>query len=141
MKINDIVQIIDVYLKKIEYLLKNNTKDFVNYDAFEHYIIKHTKEIELDAYKKISLLKQFWSKYNFSEGISTVVYSKFINYSDEFKKIYFKRDQDLKKRMTLHDCGLKHEDLVFVSNDVRMIEILSNMDTSHLEIIEFKACN
>lgn len=175
MKINDIVQIIDVYLKKIEYLLKNNTKDFVNYDAFEHYIIKHTKEIELDAYKKISLLKQFWSKYNFSEGISTVVYSKFINFSDEFKKIYFKRDQDLKKRMTLHDCGLdnylnyydyarelydngihspdckvivdahdcglKHEDLVFVSNDVRMIEILSNMDTSHLEIIEFKACN
>lgn len=67
----------------------------------------------------------------------------YLNYYDYAHELYDNgiHSPDCKVIVDAHDCGLKHEDLVFVSNDVRMIEILSNMDTSHLEIIEFKPCN
>ena len=45
---------------------------------------------------------------------------------------------DCKVIVDAHDCGLKYEDLVFVSNDVKMIEILSNMDTSHRKSLNSK---
>ena len=39
-----------------------------------------------------------------------------------------------------HDCGLVHDNLIFVSNDTRMLELIANHDTSFLKIIEFASC-
>ena len=82
---------IDIYLGKARYLLKNNQNDFVNYAEFENFILERTKSIDLDDVKKINILRQFWSKYNFSEGISTIVYKKFNDFSEKFKKIIFRK--------------------------------------------------
>ncbi|MDO5859309.1 hypothetical protein [Methanobrevibacter sp.] len=40
-----------------------------------------------------------------------------------------------------HDCGLKHDKLVFVSTDEKMINNISRHNHSFLSIIEFRSCN
>lgn len=174
-KLKNITQCISLFLEKSNHLLKNNTRDFVNYKEFENFILKQTKNFELDNNKKIKILEAFWNKYNFSEGISTTVQMKFNDFIRDFEKIYFKRDVQLNNMMKLHDCnidnylkyydyalklykngihspdckiimdahdcGLIHGNITFVSNDHKMIEIISKIDTSHLEIVEFKSYN
>lgn len=48
---------------------------------------------------------------------------------------------DCKIIMDAHDCGFKYDDLIFISNDEVMIDVLNNHDASHLNILEFKSCN
>lgn len=48
---------------------------------------------------------------------------------------------DCKIIVDAHDCGLTHENLIFVSNDGEMLENIYKQDTSHLKIIEFRSCN
>lgn len=173
--LKDIVQSMDVFLKKSEYLLKNNSKDFINYEEFERYLIRQTQNCCLDNTKKRKILEEFWTKYDFSEGISTIVHLKFKEFIEDFEKIYFKRDLKLTKIMKLHDCGLDnylryrdyaqklydngvhspdckiivdahdcgltYGNLIFVSNDDKLIESVSKIDTSHLKIIEFRSYN
>jgi hypothetical protein len=104
--LKDIVKQEETFLNRSNYFLKNNEKDFLNYTAFEKYVLQKTKECGLDNTKKIKILKEFWKKYEFTEGISTTVCVKFKNFSDEFEKIYHQRNKELKKMMTLHDCGV-----------------------------------
>lgn len=173
--LKDITKLTESFLKKSNYLLKNNTKDFVNYKEFENYILKRTKSCGLDDTKKIRILEEFWNKHSFIEGISQQVYEKFNSFSDDFEKIYFKRDHNLNNIMILHDCGLDnylnypsyasnlntngihdpdykiiidahdcgliHDELIFVSNDIEMLKSISKINTSYLKIIEFKSCN
>lgn len=48
---------------------------------------------------------------------------------------------DCKVVLDAHDCGLIHDDLSFVSNDDELLELISKLGTSHLEIVEFRSCN
>ncbi len=46
---------------------------------------------------------------------------------------------DCKIVVDAHDCGLIHDNLIFMSNDNKLLEPISKIDTSHLAIIEFKS--
>ena len=124
---------------------------------------------------KKNILEGFWNKYDFSEGISKVVYINFKDFSRDFLKLYYDRDLELKKIMKLHncgldnylnymhyasilkswgvhspdfkiildahDCGLAHNDLIFISADGKMFEALDGHNLSFLKIKEFRALN
>ncbi|WP_292888930.1 hypothetical protein [Methanobrevibacter sp. UBA212] len=172
-KLNNIENSIDFFLQRTKLILKNNQKDFVNYYDFEKLILKETKICNLDKFKKQKILENFWNKYDFDEGISEIISTKFNDFTREFEKMYSKRDyklnstlkfhdcgidnylnyldhakklytwgvhkQDCKIIADAHDCGLTHNDLIFVSNDSKMLEKIIIHDTSFLNIIEFKS--
>ena len=172
-KLNNIENSIDFFLKRTKLILKNNQKDFINYYDFERFILKGTKICDLDKFKKQKILENFWSKYEFDEGISKVISTKFNDFTREFEKIYSKRDYKLNSTLKFHDCGIdnylnyldqakqlyewgvhkpdckiitdahdcgsKHDNLIFVSNDCEMLEKIVNRNTTFLNIIEFKS--
>ena len=76
-KLNNIENSIDFFLKRTKLILKNNEKDFVNYYDFEKFILKRTKICDLDKFKKQKILENFWNKYDFDEGISEIISTKF----------------------------------------------------------------
>lgn len=51
-KLNNIEDSIDFFLKRTNLILKNNQQDFVNYYGFEKFILKRTKNCDLDKFKK-----------------------------------------------------------------------------------------
>lgn len=67
----------------------------------------------------------------------------YLKYYDYALKLYDGgiHKPDCKIVLDAHDCGLIHKDLIFVSNDIDMLKAISQLDTSHLEIMEFKSCN
>lgn len=172
-KLNNIENSIDFFLQRTKLILKNNQKDFVNYYDFEKLILKETKICNLDKFKKQKILENFWNKYDFDEGISEIISTKFNDFTREFEKMYSKRDYKLNSTLKFHDCGidnylnyldhakklytwgvhkpdckiiadahdcgLTHNDLIFVSNDSKMLEKIIIHDTSFLNIIEFKS--
>lgn len=174
-KLNDILDEIDIFLKTAENILKNNDKDFINYYSFENYILKRTKRCEIDKFKKQKILEHFWTKYGIFEGISEVIYLKFKKFNKNFKKMYFKRDKELNNNLIIHncgvdnykkylnyakqlnnwgvhppdckivtdahDCGLQHDNVIFVSTDEKMINTILEHAPSFLSIIEFRSCN
>lgn len=173
--LNDIIDDVNVFLNYCKSSLETNENNFINYFDFEKFILEKTKICSLDTIKKQKILEDFWNKYNFTEGIAELVYLKFINFTNDFEVIYFKRKKELKKIMKLHDCGLdnylkyldyvnqlyewgihnpdckiiadahdcglRHDDLTFVSTDMTMINILLEQNTDFLSIIKFKSCN
>lgn len=106
LKLNDIIDEIDLFFNSTKDILKYNHKDFINYFDFENFIIMKTAECSLDRFKKVKILMHFWNKYFTNDGISGMVYEKFKVFCDEFEGVYFHRDKKLNKLMTLHDCGL-----------------------------------
>lgn len=105
-KVNKIIDKVNTFLIHCKTILKDNQKDFVNYFDFENFLIEKTKICSLDKFKKQKILEQFWNKYNFSEGISGIVYLKFIEFVHEFEKPYHVINRKLKNILILHDCGL-----------------------------------
>ena len=104
--LEDITSDLIYWLNYITEILKNNENDFDSYYNFEKYILIKTKSINIDDTKKRKILEKFWQKNNFNYGISTIIYSNFLKYSHDFKKIYSMRMEKLKKMLILHDCGL-----------------------------------
>lgn len=80
-KFNEILDDINTFIANCKTLLKENQKDFINYFDFEDFLIRKTKMNSLDNFKKQMILKQFWTAYKFSEGISEVIYLKFIEFA------------------------------------------------------------
>lgn len=174
-KLEDIIDDMTNFLESCEDLLNINQKDFMNYYDFEKYILKRTKDCRLDYTKKQKILEHFWKKYDFFEGISRIISSKFSVFINHFEQIYYARDSKLEKILILHDCGINnylkyfnyakqlyewgvhkpdckiiadahdcgktHDNLIFVSADKKMIEIITSHNTSFLNIAEFKSCN
>ena len=101
----DIMLDIDNFFDIVEDCLKNNHNDFVSYYDFENLLLEKTKACNLDEPKKRNIIRYFWDKNNFIEGISTILWIKFINFRQDFDKLYFSRDQNLKNIMKLHNCG------------------------------------
>ena len=66
----------------------------------------------------------------------------YLKYFDCAKKLFEwgVHSPDCKIIADAHDCGLAHENLIFVSNDEGILEKIVNNDTSFLKIIEFKSC-
>ena len=83
-KLSDIIDDVANFLEISEDLLNINQNDFVNYYDFEKYILKRTKGCKLDKTKKQKILEHFWRKYNFFEGISGIVSSKFSVFINHF---------------------------------------------------------
>lgn len=104
--LDNIIDYSEIFLKQTREILENNEHDFVSYMQFEKYILKRTNACKLDNHKKRKILEHFWEKNNFIEGISKIIYQKFDAYAKNFEKIYFKRQNILTNRVTLHDCGL-----------------------------------
>ena len=48
---------------------------------------------------------------------------------------------DCKIVVDAHDCGITHDDLIFISTDKDMVEKIKAHNTSFLSIIEFKSFN
>jgi predicted nucleic acid-binding protein len=175
-KINEIIDLAEIFLEMTDYILINNQKDFINYDDFERFVLKKTKPCKLDEIKKRRILENFWLKYQFNEGISQIVSLKFNNFKEEsFEKVYIKQDNRLQKIMInddcgldyymkypiytqylnsngihnpdcriiadAHDCGVKHKNLIFVSNDGKMINRINRLEISFPTIIEFRSLN
>lgn len=67
----------------------------------------------------------------------------YLNYLNFAKKIYEwgVHSPDYKIITDAHDCGIAHDNLVFVSTDGEMLDVLLNNDTSFLNIIEFRSLN
>lgn len=76
-KLSDIENTTDFFLKRVKLILKNTSKEFINQDDFEKYILKKTKMCTLDRFKKQKILINFWNKYDFSNETPKVIYSKF----------------------------------------------------------------
>ena len=174
-KLDNIFDDIDIFLKSTEKILRNNQKNFLNYYDFEEHILKRTKRCRLDINKKQKILEHFWSKYSLIEVIAQILYLNFRNYNKNFKKLYYMRDKKLNNILILHncglnnylkyldyaeklyewgvnkpdckividahDCGLIHPNLIFVSTDKRMIDLILEHNTEFLNIFEFKSCN
>ena len=174
-KLQDIINSVEFFIKKVKYLLKNNQRTFRNYNDFERFILSNTRQITLNNFKKITILENFWNKFNLSYEVPSVIYEKFRNYYDGFEKIYFARDDYLNRTIHFHDCGmdnykrylnyaeylgfygihnpdckiitdahdcgLKHDNLKFVSNDKEMIREINSLKISFPVIIEFKSLN
>lgn len=128
--LKNITKLTESFLNKSNYFLRNNTKDFVNYKEFENYILKQTKSCCLDDTKKIRILEEFWNKHDFIEGISEQIYDKFKSFSDDFEKIYFKRDNKLNNIMILHNCGL--------NNYSKYPTIISNLNRNGIHDPDYK---
>lgn len=67
-------------------------------------------------------------------------YLKYYNYALKLYKNGVHKP-DCKIIIDAHDCGLNHENLIFISNDNKMLESINSQDTSYLKIFEFKSCN
>lgn len=67
-------------------------------------------------------------------------FKRYINYSIKLNE-WGIHSPDNKIITDAHDCGLKHENLIFVSNDSEIINIILEHDHSFLSIIEFKSCS
>lgn len=67
----------------------------------------------------------------------------YLKYLDYANKLFEWRihSPDCKIVTDAHDCGLKHDNLIFVSTDEEMINNISRHDHSFLSIIEFRSCN
>lgn len=79
-KLENIIDEIEYFLEASEDILLTNQKDFVNFDEFRKFILKRTRECEIDPHKKQKILEHFWKRYNFNEGISGIVSSRFTKY-------------------------------------------------------------
>lgn len=66
-------------------------------------------------------------------------YLKYLNYANQLFEWGIHKP-DCKIITDAHDCGLAHENLIFISNDEKMLNIISNHDTSFLKIMEFRSC-
>lgn len=123
------IKILETFWKRNELIEGISTDIYIKFQNFARNILQIPSKRDMNL-KNILILHDC--------GLDN-----YLNYYDYARELYNNgiHSPDCKVIVDAHDCGLKHEDLVFVSNDVKMIEILSNMDTSHLEIIEFKACN
>ena len=66
----------------------------------------------------------------------------YLNYLDHAKQLWKwgVHSPDCKIITDAHDCGRIHDDLIFVSNDEKMIEKIVNQDTTFLKIMEFRSC-
>lgn len=104
-KFGEILDDIDYFFEIAEDGLKINKNDFVNYYAFESFILDKTAICKLDDIKKHNIIEHFWNKNSFSEGISSIVFIKFKNFRKDFDKLYLLRDKRLNKIMKLHECG------------------------------------
>ena len=66
-------------------------------------------------------------------------YLKYLEYTMQLKE-WGIHSPDCKIIADAHDCGIAHDDLIFISNDEKMLEIIANHDTSFLKIVEFTSC-
>lgn len=107
-KFNKIIDDMNIFIIHCKIILKDNQKDFINYYEFENSLIKKTKIDRLDNFKKQKILKEFWNKYKFNEGISEAIYLKFLEFIHEFERVFHIRDQKLKNILIIHDCGLNN---------------------------------
>lgn len=107
-KLNDIENESEFFLKRVKLTLKNTSKEFINYDDFENYILKKTKICSLNKYKKQKILERFWYKYDFINEIPEVICLKFTEFMEEFNQVYAKRDKNLNSQLSLHNCGLNN---------------------------------
>ena len=107
-KFNKIIDDMNIFIIHCKIILKDNQKDFINYYEFENLLIKKTKIDRLDNFKKQKILKEFWNKYKFNEGISEAIYLKFLEFIHEFERVFHIRDQKLKNILIIHDCGLNN---------------------------------
>lgn len=67
-------------------------------------------------------------------------YKRYLNYA-EYLGFYGIHNPDCKIITDAHDCGLKHDNLKFVSNDKEMIMEINSHKISFPVIIEFKSLN
>ena len=67
-------------------------------------------------------------------------YKRYLNYA-EYLGFYGIHNPDCKIITDAHDCGLKHDNLKFVSNDKEMIREINSLKISFPVIIEFKSLN
>lgn len=67
-------------------------------------------------------------------------YLKYLNYAKQLFK-WGVHPPDCKIVVDAHDCGISHNDLIFVSIDEKMITTLKEHNTSFLKIAEFRSCN
>jgi len=67
-------------------------------------------------------------------------YLKYLNYA---KQLYMWgiHKPDCKIIADAHDCGTAHDNLTFVSADIKMIDIITAHKTNFLNIAEFKSCS
>lgn len=67
----------------------------------------------------------------------------YLKYHDYALELYNEgiHQPDCKIIVDAHDCGLVHDDLIFITNDKEMLETISKLNTSNLRIMEFKSCN
>lgn len=50
-KLQDIINSVEFFIKKVKYLLKNNQRTFRNYNDFERFILSNTRQITLNNFK------------------------------------------------------------------------------------------
>ena len=94
------------FLQKIQYILENSNKRFINIYEFEDFIMKKTEDCKLDRSKKRNILQHFCDSYNINFMDVNQLCSKFESFSDIFFRFYLDLDEDLKNRILLHNCGL-----------------------------------
>lgn len=67
-------------------------------------------------------------------------YLKYLNYATKLLE-WGVHNPDCKIIVDAHNCGKEQDDLIFVSTDDKLIDIIHEHDTSFLNIIEFRSCN
>lgn len=90
-KLSEITYDVERFLKRTTLILKNNERTFVNLDEFEQFVLKKTKHVTLDEFKKRKILENFWNNYNFTYENPETFYNLFKKFFDDFQKIYFDR--------------------------------------------------
>lgn len=95
------------------------------YTGFQNVYFKRNKQLE-------SLIKLH------DCGLNN--FKRYMNYSKKLHD-WGVHSPDCKIVMDAHDCGLQHDNLIFVSTDEKMINAILEHNHSFLSIIEFRSCN
>ena len=66
-------------------------------------------------------------------------YMKYLDYAMQLKE-WGIHPPDCKIITDAHDLGLHHDNLIFVTADVKLLEKIAGHDTSFLKIIKFQSC-
>lgn len=117
------------FWNKNEYCIGISTMILLNFVEYSH-------EIKEVYFERDTALNQILKLHDC--GLNN--FKKYLEYANKLyeRGIHY---PDCKIVVDAHDCGITHEDLIFVSNDEKLIKKLLEYDTSFLNIREFKSCN
>ena len=108
-KMHDITTNIQNFLLSIVFNVRNRKSDFLNKDEFASFVLKVTKNIDLDIDKKNSLIECFWEKVLGGFSINIAQFPNLLNnFSIYVFNLFDSNRKYLIHEVNYYNCGLNN---------------------------------